>query len=346
MAVGDIGIALVGSGFMAETYAETLARYTRHARLVAVAVGRRAEGLAGRYGIAFEPTLASLVARRDVDGIIVTTPEMVHLEQTRVIAAAGKHLLVEKPMAVTVAECDGMMAACRAAGVKLMMVQSQRFRGVNRRAKQLIDEGRIGTVQQLRLTAMQAVEWSVPVVRDRPWYVAPAGGGLFMGHGTHDFDMVRWLAGSEAKRVFAFVTSFGSHGIADLTTMAQVEFHNGVIAQLWVCMETPGTRLPRSQFHIQVIGDHGMLDFDGYESLLLASGGQWQEVWRQPPFDPLNVHDPVRLESFTAQTQAFIDSILNDSEPPVTGRDGRASVELCQAARQSARTRQPVDLPL
>lgn len=346
MVTDRVGIALVGSGFMATTYAETLAHYTTGARLVAVAVGRRAPGLAERYGVAYEPSLESLVARRDVDAVIVTTPEMAHLEQTRVIADAGKHLLVEKPMAVNIAQCDEMIAACRKAGVKLMMVQSQRFRGVHRRAKRLLDEGRIGTVWQIRMTSMQAEQWSVPVVRDRPFYADPNGGGLFMGQCTHNFDMMRWIAGSEARRVYAQVRSYGQHGLKDLSVMAQVEFANGVIGQLWVCMETPGTRFPRSQFHTQVIGAKGLMDFDGYESLDVATDGRWERVWEQPPFDPLNPNDPIRLESFTAQNQAFIDCILNDTEPPVTGQDGRAAVELCQAALQSAHIGRPVDLPL
>ena len=99
-----VGIAIVGAGLMARTYAETLAKYVHGCNFVAVAVGSRAPQLAADYGVACEPSLESLVARHDVDGLIITTPEMPRIEQVRLAAAAGKHLLLEKPMAANVAD--------------------------------------------------------------------------------------------------------------------------------------------------------------------------------------------------------------------------------------------------
>ena len=84
----NVGIGIIGSGFMGRTYAETTARYNRNARLVGVAGGQRAEGLAADYGVAFEPSVERLIARSDVDAVIVTSPETVHLEQTQMAAAA------------------------------------------------------------------------------------------------------------------------------------------------------------------------------------------------------------------------------------------------------------------
>src|SRR5919205_850006 len=93
-----VGIGIVGAGLMARTYAETLAKYVQGCQFVAVAVGRRAPQLAADYGVAHEASLESLVARRDVDGVILTTPEMPRVEQVRIASSAGKHLLLEKPM--------------------------------------------------------------------------------------------------------------------------------------------------------------------------------------------------------------------------------------------------------
>jgi predicted dehydrogenase len=238
-----------------------------------------------------------------------------------------------------------MIQACDEAAVVLMVVQSQRFRGIHQRAKALLDEGRIGDVWQARVWSTFPAEWSVPVVDDRPWY-ADTEGGLFFSQCVHNFDMLRWTVGSEARRVFASVNSHGSHGVPNLSAMAQVEFQNGATGQLWVNLEMPGITFPDSQFHTQVVAEKGLLDFDGYAHLDLAADGAWQRVWEQPPFDPLDPMDPVRLGSYTAQNQAFIDCVLEGHPPPVTGWDGRAAVELCQASLMSARTGKVIELPL
>ncbi len=340
-----VRIGIIGSGFMAHTYAEVLTRYTQHGQLTAVAGGRRAPRLAEQYGVQAEPTVEALVARPDVDAVIITSPEQARLAQTRLAAEAGKHVLAEKPMATSVAECDGMIQACETAGVTLMIIQSQRYRGVHRRAKELITAGRIGGVREMRIWSLFSADWSVPVVRDRPWYNDPDA-GLFMSQTVHNFDTLRWMVGSDARRVYAHVRSYGGHGIPNLSCTALVEFESGATGQVWVNMELPGQTFPDSQFHSQVVGDSGLLDLDGYSHLDLGTADGWQRVWEQPPFDPLNPLDPVRLESFTLQNQAFIDSIRLGQPPQVSGRDGRAAVELAEAALLSSRTGKPVDLPL
>jgi predicted dehydrogenase len=344
----SVRIGMVGSGFMAHTYSEVVARYARGGALVAIAGGSRAPDLAGRYGVDCEPSLERLLARADVDAVVLAGPETVRLEQTRAAAAAGKHVLAEKPMATSVAECDAMIAACDAAGVRLMIVQTQRFRSVHRRAKRLIEEGQIGAVRQLRLWSLFPESWTVPVVGQRPWYADPDA-GVFMSQCVHNFDLMRWLAGSEARRVFAHVGSHGAHGLPNLSTAAIVEFASGAIGQLWVSLELPGGTFPDSQFRSQVVGERGLLDFDGYTHLDMATaegGGEWQRVWTQPPLDPMDPLDPVRLESFTGQMQDFLDCIREGRPPVVTGADGRAAVELCQAALLSGRTGRAVELPL
>ena len=340
-----VGIGMVGSGFMAHTYSEVVAHYAKGGRLVAIAGGSRAPGLAGRYGVPAESSLEDLLARPDVDAVVLAGPEVVRLEQALLAAAAGKHILTEKPMATSVAECDAMIAACRDAGVRLMVVQTQRFRGVHQRAKALITDGQIGAVRQLRLWSLFPDTWSIPVVRDRPWYADP-NAGLFMSQGVHNLDLMRWLAGSEARRVYARVNSYGDHGIPNLSAVAIIDFANGATGQLWISLELPGATFPDSQFRSQVVGERGLLDFDGYTHLDMAVDGNWQRVWTQPPLDPMDPLDPVRLESFTAQMQGFIDCIRDDREPTVTGADGRAAVELCEAALRSSRSGQPVELPL
>src|SRR5690349_6063496 len=102
----DIRIGIVGSGFMGLTYCEALSKYVRGARLAGVAGGSRAAALAADYGVPHSDSYEALLAREEVDAVVLATPDTVHCEQAVAAAAAGKHLLVEKPMAPNVAQCD------------------------------------------------------------------------------------------------------------------------------------------------------------------------------------------------------------------------------------------------
>ena len=149
-----VGVGIVGSGYMAGTYSEAVKNYVKEGRLIAVTGGSRAPALAAEYSMDCEPTLESLVARPDVDAIVLATPPDSHLRDTLIAAAAGKHVLVEKPMAGAVAACDEMIAACEAANVRLAVVKTERYRKLTLRAKELVDEGRIGPVWMLNTMSM------------------------------------------------------------------------------------------------------------------------------------------------------------------------------------------------
>jgi len=341
-----VGVAIIGSGFMARTYAECLARYVGGGKLRAVAGGSRAPDLAREHEVACHLRVEEVFNREDVSAVIVATPETVHPAQAIAAAQAGKHVLIEKPLAPTLEQCDAVIAACRESGVRLMQVKHWRFRGVFRRAMEILRGGSLGSVRQIHNRSLVPVELSVAGAKKKPFYLDPAGGGLFMGWGAHNFDLIRWLAGSEPKRVFATVTSFGDHGIPDLTTMAQVVFANKVIAQVWISTELPGPPFADSLFHTQIVCETGTLDLNGVGRLQVGQAGHWRTVWEQPEFDPRDPLDPLRLEGYAAMIQEFIDAIREEREPSVTGADGRAAVELCIAARNSGRMGTVIELPL
>src|SRR5262249_16055779 len=150
-----------------------------------------------------------------------------------------KHVLVEKPMAPTVAQCDAMIAACRAAGVNLAVVKTERYRRVTRRAKELIDSGRIGPIRMLRTVSCFPEPVGRYIRSSRPWYTNPAGGGLFMSMASHNADVLLWLAGLRARRVFAQANTFGSSGVPALSMMAQIVFEQGVMGDMLISAEMP-----------------------------------------------------------------------------------------------------------
>ena len=132
MSQQELGLGIVGSGYMGRTYAECVARYNRGARLIAVAGGTRAPALASDYGVDAEPSVEALLSRSDISAVIITSPQSAHCEQTVAAARHGKHVLVEKPMATSTAECRQMIDACRAAGVELSVIKPWRYRGATR----------------------------------------------------------------------------------------------------------------------------------------------------------------------------------------------------------------------
>ena len=142
-------IGIIGSGFMGRTNAETVTRYLKRAELVAIAGGSRAAALAQDYGVVAEPSVSALIARHDIDAVLISTPHAEHTRQAVEAAEHGKHILLDKPMATSVADCDRILAATRKAGVKIMIMFGQRFRVCNIEARRLIREGAIGDVKMV-----------------------------------------------------------------------------------------------------------------------------------------------------------------------------------------------------
>ncbi len=346
-----LGIGIIGSGFMGRTYAETISKYCQRAAVRAVAVGSRAAELAGIYGVTHEPSLDSLLARKDVDAVFIATPHHVHAQQALAAAKAGKHVLLEKPMACSVADCDAIIAACKAAGVKCTIAFTQRSRKCNIRAKELIDRGEIGRVLQIQEYALNATG----LVGLPKWQSDAENLGTLFGHAIHNFDRIRWLTGQEIRTVYAKCdnleqprtqNSEPGNPAVEGTSMVLMTLTDGATAGLWESFQVPKPSFPRTQFTAWIIGEKGLLDIDAYGELRVATGGAWRVVETQAPIDwaGKGFLDPVRLESYTRQCQDFIDAVLDDRQPMVTGWDGRQAVAAALAAYESSRAGREVVL--
>ena len=337
-----VGIGLIGSGYMGRTYAESVSKFNEGGRLVAVYGGSRAPGLAEDYGMDVEASLDALLSRTDVDAVIVASPHQAHADQVLAAAGHGKHVLVEKPMATNVADCDAMIGACRDAGVTLSVIQTLRYRGVFARAKALIDEGRIGTVRMSQLTSL----WTW-YHETKSWLDDPAAGDSFLDRGAHVCDMLRWLTGDEASSVFAWVGSTKGEAWKAMSAMIQVQFARGASAQSWTSHELPEPGFPDTRYLARIYGDDGIIEADGFGMLRIADAGRWENVWEMPEIDPEgNPMDPKRLEAFYLQTQDFISALREGRAPEVKASDGRAAIEMVQAAYLSSLSGAAVSLPL
>ncbi len=343
----SIGIGMIGSGFMGLSYSQAVVAHVEGAHLVSITGGRRAAGLAEEHGLPADESVAAMVARAEIDAVIVATPDQCRLEIAETVAAAGKHLLVEKPMAPTVAECDQMIQLCDQAGVKLGVVKTERFRTLTRKAKTLIDEGALGPIWMMRTMSAFPISLTRDVFAERQWMYDPASGGLFMGMASHNADFLRWLSGKEVRKVFAQVNTFSDIDAPAQSVMAQLEFEDGIMAHMWTTSELPDPSIPDSEVRFEVVGRDAILDFENFNFLRMGKGDSWQDVFIPEKFDWANdPKNPVRLEPHTRVIQDFVDSLRFDREINVGGLEGRAAVEICEACLRSAESGQAIELPL
>ncbi|NUQ60854.1 MAG: Gfo/Idh/MocA family oxidoreductase [Pirellulales bacterium] len=338
----SIGVGIIGSGFMGRTYAETISKYCPEARVVAVTGGSRAAQLAADYGIACEESVGSLLRREDVAAVFITTPHHLHAEHALAAAAASKHVMIEKPMAGTLADCDAILAACDRRNLRCSVAFTQRSRKCNLRAKELIDAGRIGHVRQI-------LEWqffSGGAAAFPKWQSSAENLGILFGHGIHNFDRVRWFTGAEIATVYARCAGLRDAAGVEGTSMLVMTLSDGTIVNFSSSGDIPKPGFPRTAFACWVIGETGLLDLDAYGELRIARDGRWEVAEVQEPVDwqGKGFLDPVRLESYTKHCREFFESIRQGRPPAVSGWDGRQAVAAALAAYESSRTGRAVAL--
>ena len=245
-------------------------------------------------------------------------------------------------MAVTLADCDRMIEACRAAGVLLTVNHVTRYRRSPGTAKQLLLDGKIGDLRMIRV--LSSVVGYLP--DDHGWAKDPGEGGAWLDMGVHMFDALRWFSNSEVELIFAQVRDFGGLEHQRRSAMAEVALRSGVMAQLLVSMELPEPGLG-SQSQWTLIGSDGIIESDSYGKVRLGRAEGWEEIYEMPSF-ALNadVYSPVRLEAFAAQVQGFAQAIEAGGGPRLLGEDGRAAVEIVEAAARSSASGTAVRLPI
>ncbi|MEU4243355.1 Gfo/Idh/MocA family oxidoreductase [Actinoplanes sp. NPDC026619] len=321
-------IALVGSGRMGQFHGETIRLRLPDARLHAVA--DPVPGAAERLGAERAYTDAAGVwADPDVDAVVIAAPARFHADLVVAAARAGKHVFCEKPMALTLADADRAIDACRAAGVILQVGFNRRFAPDWAAARALLDAGRLGTPRLLR-----------SVTRDPggfdPARVAP--GTIFLETLIHDFDTLRFLnPGAEPVEVFAVADAlvepaWRDRGLLD-TAVVTVRFDNGAIGTAEACFEASYGYDVRGE----VLGSGGMATVgDGRRTGMAFSdaGGRNIETARGD--------QELFAGAYTAELAAFVEAVRTGGPAPVTGEDARAALRIALSAAESVRTGEAV----
>ena len=339
-----VRIGVTGSGFMGRTHVEA-ARRAPGAEIVAVAGGRRAPGLADDYGIDCVETVEDLIRRDDIDAIISSTPHHCHIDETLLAAECGTHVLVEKPMATSVEDCDRMIAATAEKGLVLAVGYHQRFRESNRTVRDLVASGAIGTVRCIQMSALfdiEALRSDEGFGGDWGWWKDPRSRAHILNSGPHNIDLCRWWIGDDIVSVVAHCGTFRAANPNENTTMAMWGLAGGAMASFWSSSVCPSPGFDGEDFRFRLMGDEGIIDAQPFGKIRVARGGEWELAYEQPHV-PLDDADAAfvsdgRMQAYTDQVQAFVDRINGLEAGCGTEADGRAAVEAIVGMLDSSET--------
>ena len=341
-----VGVGLVGSQFITTIHAEAL-RSVPQAEVLAVMspTTGHARDFASKYGIANHFTdLDAMLAMDEIDMVVVGAPNFTHCEITLKAAQAGKHVVVEKPLCLNLADADRMIAACDQAGVKLMYAEELCFTPKYVRLKQLLDDGVLG----------RPVLFKQSEKHDGPhaahfWDVDRSGGGVTMDMGCHAIQFFRWLnANNPVKSVYAQMNTsvHAARTRGDDNAIIILEFDNGVVA----LAEESWTKLGGMDDRAEIHGSEGVAYADvlhgnsiptysakgvGYAVEKAGNTVGWSYV----------MYEEIWNYGFPQEFQHFVDCVLNDRQPLVTGADGKAVLEILFAAYESAGAGRKILLP-
>ena len=321
----SIGIGLVGLGRHGSRYARHLLEGIPGCHLAAVCrqdVGA-GRAFAEQHGLSFVADWRDLVTRDDVEAVVVVTPPALNLDICLAAVRAGKPVLIEKPLALTLADAREMVRTAREAGITLMTAQTLRFTPVLARLRDRLQD--VGVLEYLVL-AMRA---------DRPphrWLGNPdqAGGGVLLEIGIHLLDLIRFLTDAEAVEAVADVEQRHTCRVEDLA-LARFRLSNGVSCYVEVS-RVSGGRVCR----VEAVGGAGQLIADVDRSLLTRIEGRTVAETEAVPDRPTVI----------TVLETFAKSLLTGVPVPVSGEDGLRAVAMADACYRAAREGRPVPVAI
>jgi UDP-N-acetyl-2-amino-2-deoxyglucuronate dehydrogenase len=335
------GIGIAGAGVIGAVHAEAVGLVPGAALAAVTDVDPgRAKSLAATWDCAAEPDLASLLARDDVDVVVVCVPSGLHAEVGIQAAAAGKHVVVEKPIEVTLAAADRLIAAARANDVLVTVISQHRFDAGLQELRRLLDRGALGSL----LLGEASTKW----YRTQGYYESATwrgtwelDGGSLMNQGIHYLDLLLWAMGPAAEVTAICATQAHRVEVED-TTIALVRFASGAV----------GTVLSSTAAYP---GFDQRLEITGTNGTVIVSNGEItgralvsDSAAAPPPTSAISAAaSPGSMDpsSHAAQLAEFLAAIDNGHQPAVTAASARETLQVICAVYESARTGRPVAIP-
>lgn len=320
-------IGIVGAGHMGQTHAAAWS--ATPAEIAGITSGSKssAEKLAAQYNASVYDSLEAML--KDVEVVDICTPTHLHHAQVLLAAAAGKHIICEKPLARHVYQTQEMIAACERANVFLLVAQVLRFFPEYARAKAIVDRGDIGQVGVMRLTRC-----SFKPARSKPdaWFHNfEQSGGMMLDLMIHDFDYARWVAG-EVESVYAknvaaqFPAAPGDYALVIL------KHTSGALTHVEGGWAYP---VPLFRTALEIAGSAGLIEHPADSSVPIGIHLHQANITDADIAIPAS---PLAEDPYTTQIGHFYDVLIGEAEPRVTAEDGAAAVRIALAAIESART--------
>jgi predicted dehydrogenase len=327
-----LNVGIIGAGSYGAQHAAALAELP-DVRLVAACRTNRAalDEFVAQWGGRGYDDHHALLADPAVDAVVIATPHHHHTDIALAAAQAGKHILLEKPMAPTLAECDRIIAAAAEAGVKLMVGHTNHFAPAYERAKAILDSGELGEIV-LGLSTMSKYWFEL---NRREWHLDRAtGGGMWMTAGIHCLDRLTWLIGSPVQQVSAQLSTRFHAQQADDAGLIFLRYASGAAGT--VVSVGYATGAPK---HLtELTCTKGMLTIDYVGGVSIGRAEQWQTV--PDSGSPAWMH-----QGLVSEWRAFVRAIVEDSEPAVSGAFARHIMAVVFAAEESSARRCEVSLP-
>ena len=354
-----VRVGLIGCGKVGQIHAAAL-RNLPEAELAAVCdvSAERVRTFADRYAAIGYADVDAMLREGRVEAVVIGTPHPQHAAPAIRAAEAGVHVLVEKPLAATLADCDAMLAAAKRAGVLLSVISQRRLYEPVRRMKEAIDAGKIG---RPALGVFTMYSWREPAYYQAdPWRGKwdTEGGGVLVNQSPHQLDLLRWFMGPVAE-VSGYWANVNHPGVeVDDTAVAVLRFHNGGLGAIVTSVaQKPGINTTvhvhgTSAASVGVETDRGATFIAGMTAI---TEPPLNDVWtirgEEHLLAAFQAEDRARFAQIDATThyhalqiQDFLRAIRKGRPPLVTGEDGRAVVELFTAIYRSNREGRPIVL--
>jgi len=326
-------LGIVGAGFMGTTHAAGWADTPATIVGFTAETPQEANALAKHYATNIYSSLDEMLP--DVDAVDICSPTHLHYEMALKAAAAGKHIVCEKPLARTTRQANEIVMACKKAGVQLLVAHVVRFFPEYALARAAVMEGQIGIPGVLRLhrgsyrPKKPAGNWFLDEVKS---------GGILMDLMIHDYDYARWVAGE--------VESVSARRVTQLHPDAPVDYglvilghRSGALSHIAGAWSYPP---PTFRTHLEIAGDRGLIEFDSdgtapIQNLILRTAGSSAPDVALPS-------SPVSESPYTTQIKEFYRALADGTTARVNATDGLVAVQIAEAALESAHTGQPVKL--
>ena len=333
-----LGVGVAGVGEMGRRHSENLRRNVPEAQLIAVAdVSEDRARLVARdleIGRSYN-SLEAMLENKDIDAVVIATPDKFHAQAIELASQAGKDILCEKPLALNLPDARAALASVAKSAQRLQVGFMRRYDPAYAAAMQRIEAGEIGVPVLFK---------SLGRDKDQPplaMYEANVCGMIFYTNTIHDFDLARWLMGDEVTNVHAYTTSAIRPEVARygdvVASVVNLQYEHGAIGNV----ESYAQAVYGYDVRTEIVGSKGSIMIGSLERMrtvfMTVNGGE----------QPLADHFLSRFaDAYLAEMRDFVQTILNDREPRVSGEDGLRALAIAVAAEESHKQSKPVGVVL